>query len=205
MNYDSHELPQQFSAWEMYEVTAQSVSSRMTIGLYVPTAVEYLPYNSVSRRVAKSIADIIVRDKDNLTVEHIGSTAVPGCWGKGIIDLLVAYTPGCLKSARETLDRLGFQRQRGPEAFPESRPMRVGSVEHCGRNYRLHAHIIEQGTIEALSLVRFRDLLRENAELRRAYEVEKRAILARGITRGNEYSNAKGDFIRYVLGARKYQ
>jgi hypothetical protein len=35
--------------------------------------------------------------------------------------------------------------------------------------------------------------------------VEKRAILARGITRGNEYSNAKGDFIRYVLGARKYQ
>ena len=49
------------------------------------------------------------------------------------------------------------------------------------------------------------DLLRENAELRRAYEVEKRAILARGITRGNEYSNAKGDFIRHVLGARKYQ
>jgi hypothetical protein len=42
-------------------------------------------------------------------------------------------------------------------------------------------------------------------ELRRAYEAEKRAILARGITRGNEYSDAKGDFIRYVLGAPKYQ
>jgi len=94
MNYDSHELPQQFSARDMYEVTAQSVSSRMTIGLYVPTAVEYLPYNSVSRRVAKSIADIIVRDKDNLTVEHIGSTAVPGCWGKGISELAASSTAG---------------------------------------------------------------------------------------------------------------
>ncbi|HEY7219066.1 MAG TPA: GrpB family protein [Candidatus Binatia bacterium] len=171
----------------------------MTIGVYMPTGVEYLPYNSVSRRVAKSIAGMIVGSNEHLQVEHIGSTAVPGCWGKGIIDLLVSYAPGWLASARETLDRLGFQRQSGPEPFPESRPMRVGSVEFLGRNYRLHAHVIEEGSAEALNLVRFRDLLRQNDLLRRAYEAEKRAILARGITQGSEYSKAKGDFIRYAL------
>ena len=201
MNYESHETPQPFSVWEMYEVAAQRVSSPMTIGLYVATAVEYLPYNSVSRRVAKSVGEIIVTHDDTLQVEHVGSTAVPGCWGKGIIDLLVMYAPGCLASARETLDRLGFQRQSGPEPFPESRPMRVGSVEHLGRNYRLHAHIIEKGIAEAVNLVRFRDLLRENGELRRAYEAEKRSILARGVTQGSEYSKAKGDFIHIALGA----
>ena len=36
--------------------------------------------------------------------------------------------------------------------------------------------------------------------MRRAYEAEKRAILARGITKGNEYSEAKGEFIRRALG-----
>jgi GrpB-like predicted nucleotidyltransferase (UPF0157 family) len=201
MNYESHEMPQQFSVWEMYEVAAQRVSSRMIIGLYVPTGVEYLPYNSVARQVAKSISEIIIRNNHALQVEHIGSTAVPGCWGKGIIDLLVSYAPGSLASARKTLDRLGFQRQSGPEAFPESRPMRVGSVAYLGRNYRLHAHVIAEGAAEALNLVRFRDLLRDNGLLRRAYEAEKRAILARGITQGSEYSKAKGDFIRYALGA----
>ena len=175
----------------------------MVIRLYTPTAVEYLPHNSVSRRVAQWVADLITGGGKDLQVEHIGSTAVPGCWGKGIIDLLVVYAPGRLKLARQTLDRLGFQRQKGPEAFPESRPMRVGSIVYLGRNYRLHAHVIEAGADEARDLVRFRDLLRQDAGLRRAYEAEKRAILARGITVSTEYSKAKGNFIRSALATVK--
>lgn len=175
----------------------------MVIRLYTPTPVEYLPDNSVSRRVAQWVAGFITGGCKDLQVEHIGSTAVPGCWGKGIIDLLVVYAPGRLKLARQTLDRLGFQRQKGPEAFPESRPMRVGSIVYLGRNYRLHAHVIEAGADEARDLVRFRDLLRQDAGLRRAYEAEKRAILARGITVSTEYSKAKGNFIRSALATAK--
>jgi GrpB-like predicted nucleotidyltransferase (UPF0157 family) len=61
---------------------------------------------------------------------------------------------------------------------------------------------MESGSAEAQDLIRFRDLLRQDIDLRRAYEAEKRAILARGITQGNEYSEAKGDFIRRALGNR---
>jgi len=35
--------------------------------------------------------------------------------------------------------------------------------------------------------------------LQRAYEAHKRAILARGLTKSNEYSKAKGDFIQRAL------
>jgi GrpB-like predicted nucleotidyltransferase (UPF0157 family) len=77
--------------------------------------------------------------------------------------------------------------------------MRVGGIEFFGRSYRIHAHIIEARSAEARDLVRFRDLLRSDGELLRAYEAQKRAILARGITRSTEYSKAKGDFIRRVL------
>lgn len=203
MNYESHGS-RNFYNGQPRGVIAQKSSCRMIIGLYASTVVEYLPYNSEARRVAKSIAEIIVGAEGNLQVEHIGSTAVPGCWGKGIVDLLVTYAPGRLESARQILDWLGFQPQGGPEPFPESRPMRVGSVEYFGRIYRLHAHVIEAGAADARDLVRFRDLLRQNPDLRRAYEAEKRAILARGTTVGGEYSKAKGEFIRYALGAVRY-
>jgi GrpB-like predicted nucleotidyltransferase (UPF0157 family) len=171
----------------------------MIIGTYTPSTVEYLPHDSESRRVAGWIADIIVESDGSLHVEHIGSTSVPGCWGKGIIDLLVQYHPGCLETARDSLDRIGFQRQTGVEAFPESRPMRVASVKYFGRIYRIHAHVVARDSNEARDLVQFRDLLRDNVCLRRAYEAEKRAILARGVVKGTEYSNAKRDFIRRAL------
>jgi GrpB-like predicted nucleotidyltransferase (UPF0157 family) len=173
----------------------------MVIGTYLPSAVEYLPYDSQSGRVADALAAFIVGANPRLHLEHIGSTAVSFCWGKGIIDLLVAYSAGYLGSARNTLDRLGFQKQAGLDPFPESRPMRVGSVEYFGRTYRIHAHVIERESDEARALVRFRDLLRDNIFLRRAYEAEKRAILARGIIEGTEYSKAKGEFIRRALNA----
>jgi GrpB-like predicted nucleotidyltransferase (UPF0157 family) len=35
-----------------------------------------------------------------LTVEHVGSTSVPGCSGKGVIDLMVVYPPGLLKDTK---------------------------------------------------------------------------------------------------------
>ena len=70
-----------------------------------------------------------------------------------------------------------------------------------GRMHRIHAHVIESGVDEARDLIRFRDILRVNISLRRAYETEKRAILARGITKSKEYSKAKGAFIRSVLAA----
>lgn len=172
----------------------------MLIGMYRASTVEYLPHDFESRRVAEWIADLIIHSDGSLQVEHIGSTSVPGCWGKGIVDLLVQYDSGCLETARNALDRLGFQRQPGMDVFPESRPMRVGSVQYFGRSYRLHAHIVARGSDEAHDLVRFRDLLRADIRLRRAYEAEKRAILARGIVNGSEYSDSKGDFIRRALG-----
>ena len=199
VDYSSRATMDYLSRWGTQPAVAQECKPPMLIGTYRPSAVEYLPYDSESRRVAAWIAGAIVSSNRHLQVEHVGSTAVPHCWGKGIIDLLVLYAAGSLDAARGSLDRIGFQRQGGDDPFPESRPMRVGSVEYFGRRYRVHAHVVEAGSTEARDLVRFRELLRDSVDLRRAYEAEKRAILARGITRGTEYSNAKGEFIRRAL------
>ena len=174
------------------------------IGKYMYRPAEYLPYDHESPRVADSVARMILAADARLRVEHVGSTAVPGCWGKGIVDLVLLYPIGRLAEARETLDRLGFQQQTGAEPFPETRPLRVAGVEYLGRDYRVHVHVLEEGCAEAGDLIKFRDLLRSNVGLRRAYEMEKRVILSRGVSKSIQYSKAKGEFIRTALAAATF-
>ena len=167
--------------------------------LYAAKPARYFPYDPEARGVAARIIDAIINCRSSLCVDHIGSTAVPGCGGKGIVDLLVSYPAGGFFIARDALDQLGFQPQGGPEPFPESRPMRVGAATYRGKAYLIHAHVIRSGDREGQDLIRFRDRLRADAELVQAYQVEKLSILASGITVSTEYSKAKSAFIRAVL------
>ena len=104
--------------------------------------------------------------------------------------------------ARAVLDELGFQKQGGPEPFPEDRPMRVGCVEQDGCPFRIHAHVVSLGSEEHNELVWFRDSLRRDPALRERYEARKQAILAVGIQDSLEYCKAKGGFISDLLKAR---
>src|SRR5262245_33121696 len=85
--------------------------------------------------VARRVAALVEPHLPGAVLEHVGSTAVPGCAGKGIVDLMLVYPEGQLAAARDVLDALGFQRQSGRDPFPEERPMRRGSVEHEGTTF----------------------------------------------------------------------
>jgi ubiquinone/menaquinone biosynthesis C-methylase UbiE/GrpB-like predicted nucleotidyltransferase (UPF0157 family) len=132
-------------------------------------------------------------------VEHIGSTSVPGCAGKGIVDLMLLYPDGQLASAKDVLDALGFQRQTSRDPFPEDRPMRTGSVVHDGTTFLLHIHVIAASSPEAQVLRRFRDRLRADPELVGSYVAAKRAILASGVTDSVDFCIRKGEFVQQAL------
>ena len=135
-------------------------------------------------------------------MEHIGSTAVPGCAGKGVVDLMVLYPPGKLPEVRDALEALGFQRQTGRDPFPEERPMRIGSIEYDGTRFRLHAHVIALDSPEVLELRTFRDRLRGDPVLLEQYVALKRKIIAEGVTDSLDYSIRKGEFIAGILRDR---
>jgi GrpB-like predicted nucleotidyltransferase (UPF0157 family) len=160
----------------------------------------YVEYDPAAPAVAQRVIDLIEAAASWVKAEHIGSTAIPGCAGKGIVDLVVLYPRGKLEATREAIDRLGFQHQRAGHEFPEDRPMRVGAVEHEGRMYRLHAHIVAADSAEANALYRFRDVLRIDGKLRDAYQAKKRAILESGTSDPAGYTHAKGEFINAVIG-----
>ncbi len=133
-------------------------------------------------------------------VEHIGSTAIPGCAGKGIVDLMAMYPPGKLEATREAIDALGFQHQMVGHIFPEERPMRVGAIQYAGKRYRLHVHLIDLNSPEKETLRRFRDVLRADPALRDAYQAKKRTILQLGVRDPKDYTYAKREFITSVIG-----
>jgi GrpB-like predicted nucleotidyltransferase (UPF0157 family) len=160
----------------------------------------YVEYDAAVIDVARRAIDLIERTAPWLAVEHIGSTAIPGCAGKGIVDLMALYPQGKLGTTRAAIDGLGFQRQTAGHVFPEDRPMRIGRIEYDGTAYDLHVHVVAADSAESASLRRFRDVLRADPVLRDAYQAKKRAILESGVSKPSDYTYAKGEFINAVLG-----
>jgi len=169
------------------------------IKTYNNASISLCEYDSEYPVVARKLSEWICAHNKHLHVEHIGSTAVPGCSGKGYIDLLVMYAQGGLEVAKATLAKLGFQVQSGSDPFPEDRPMRVGSVEYNGNRYMIHAHVVEKSSEEAAEMIEFRNLLQGDDTLRLAYESEKRRIIESGISDRVEYAERKGKFIQTLL------
>jgi GrpB-like predicted nucleotidyltransferase (UPF0157 family) len=177
--------------------------SSQPIRKYAHPGAVCLAYDPLSPRAAAQLIRRIVERDSSLAVEHVGSSAVPDCDGKGILDLLVMYGPGGLERAKAALAELGFQPQRGRDPFPEDRPMRVGSFAFHGKTYPVHAHVIARGAAEARGMIRFRETLRDDPALRRAYVARKREIIRAGVADSIEYSERKGGFVREVLEGGK--
>jgi GrpB-like predicted nucleotidyltransferase (UPF0157 family) len=169
------------------------------IGPYESRPAVCRDYDPRAAVVADQIAACISSHLPRIRVEHIGSTSVPGCAGKGIVDLMIAAA-GEMDTVKEALADLGFQQQTTADPFPEDRPMRVGSVLHDGETFLLHVHVIPADSPEVDDLRFFRACLRADPELRKAYVAKKKEIIAAGTTDPTGYSIEKREFIKEVFG-----
>lgn len=168
---------------------------------YDDPADAFRPYDDRSPAVAARVASLIEAAAPWATVEHIGSTAIRGCDGKGVIDLMALYPPGRLVETRAAVDALGFQLQTNrPDPWPEERPCRLGSIVHDGEVFRIHCHVIAADDPEVTQQRHFRDTLRADPALVAAYVARKRAVLAVGARDAVDYGHGKDVFIRGVLG-----
>jgi dephospho-CoA kinase len=126
--------------------------------------------------VANEVIALIQAQRPDLRVEHIGSTAVEGLPGKGIVDLGTEVDPAEIPPITDAMYELGFGPQPGPDPWPPTRPMHVGAVRYDGDEFRIHFHVYPRGG-DFASEVRFRDALRADAALAAAYAQRKREII----------------------------
>ncbi|MFC3995386.1 GrpB family protein [Nocardiopsis sediminis] len=134
-------------------------------------------------------------------VEHIGSTAVPGLAAKPVIDLMAAVT-GIDEAAREAGDRRAADGWHHVPPPLDGRPWRRFYVkpDESGLRRRAHLHILEQGHPRWADQLAFRDALRADPGLRRAYTELKRRLAREHPDDRERYTDAKSAFVALALG-----
>jgi GrpB-like predicted nucleotidyltransferase (UPF0157 family) len=173
-------------------------ASTPPIGRYLPVPVQVHEADPDAPEVARRLIALISTRWPATPAEHVGSSAVPGLAGKGIIDLLLAAEPADISAITQALLELGFQPQV-PAAFPATRPMLWGAFRHGLTTYRVHVHIVPTDSPEVAAMRGFRDALRADPILRRRYAALKRAIVAGGPVDPVAFSKAKHDWIAATL------
>jgi 5-(carboxyamino)imidazole ribonucleotide synthase len=172
-------------------------SATKPIGPYERLAAEVHEWDPKTIDVAARVNELVRERRPDLTVEHIGSTSVPGLPGKGIVDLSIETEPADIPGVVEVLYDLGFGPQPGPDPWPPSRPMPVGSLDLDGKPYRIHLHVQPVGGDFPRDIA-FRDALRNDPELRSQYEQLKRGITDAGPVEGLRYTHSKTAWILQV-------
>lgn len=131
------------------------------------------------------------------SVEHVGSTAVPGLAGKPVIDLLAPVSSlEHAPAADNALAPAGWQLVP-PEL--DRRPWRRMYVLPQGDRRLAHLHLVEREHPRWRELLLFRDRLREHSELAKEYARVKR-LAARAHPDDREaYTEAKSAFVSAVL------
>jgi GrpB-like predicted nucleotidyltransferase (UPF0157 family) len=168
------------------------------IGSYRRLPVQVYQADPDAPEVARRLIALIATRWPATPAEHVGSTAVPGLAGKGIIDLLLAAPPAHIPAITQALLELGFQPQV-PAAFPPSRPMLWGTFHHGAAGYRVHVHVVPADDPEVAAMRGLRDALCADPVLRRRYAALKRAIVAGGPADPVAFTKAKHDWIAATL------
>ena len=156
--------------------TSSSELSR-PIGPYERRQAVVRPWDPHVLDVAARVIAIIEAARPDLVLEHIGSTAVPGLPGKGIVDLGTEADPADMPAITTAMYALGFEPQPGPDPWPPTRPMHVGSVVDDGVEYRIHFHVHPSGAGDLAKDLLFRNALRADPGLRDAYATIKAGIV----------------------------
>lgn len=133
-----------------------------------------------------------------LEIHHVGSTAIAGMSAKPILDVLVtirSFEGGRL--LMEPLGRLGYE-YRPDEDIPDRHYFRRGPAS--GRTH--HLSLAEGDSRHAMATLAFRDALRTDADLARAYEQLKLDLARRYPGDREAYLEGKSEFVRRVLEGR---
>jgi GrpB-like predicted nucleotidyltransferase (UPF0157 family) len=143
-------------------------------------------------RVQDALGPIVV------TVEHVGSTAVPGLAAKPIIDLLVGVRslPEARGRCVEPLEALRYRYMAEYESWlPNEMLFRKG----IPGPWTHHVHLMEPSCPRWEEFTLIRDYLRRHQEVASAYADLKRALALVFEDDIAGYRNAKAPFIEAVM------
>ncbi|MEI6731458.1 MAG: GrpB family protein [archaeon] len=165
----------------------------------------FRPYSSEFNELyLKERAKIKKALSSKIKIEHVGSTAVQGLGGKGIIDISILTTKPNLKKYMSKLNKSGFKEV--PNHPGDNRRFFMQKVlKHMGKESRIHVHLCLTREYWN-SFIAFRDYLRKNKKAIDAYAKIKKDAVKYAAGDGQKYRDYKENCIRKLMKkALKYR
>ncbi len=138
--------------------------------------------------------------KEDVRIEHIGSSAVPGLGGKGIIDILIIT-----ENKDEIVDRLlglGYHFYLSYSTTDRLfLKMHLPDLEEGTRTY--HIHVMSFKSEDCLDLLFFRDYLKSHPKDVEKYEEIKAEAALKAHGEGMLYRKLKDPFMKEILDKKK--
>lgn len=138
-----------------------------------------------------------------LSIEHVGSTAIPGMVAKPIIDIQIAVHS--LAEAKtfaikilEANEYVYWYQNRDPEHM-----FFVKGMPPFGTKRTHHVHMYEENCSQWLNKILFRDYLIKHPDLLQEYANLKRALAEFHAQDRERYTEAKTAFVEKVLNLAK--
>jgi GrpB-like predicted nucleotidyltransferase (UPF0157 family) len=134
-----------------------------------------------------------------VSIEHVGSTAIPGLPAKPIIDIdATVHDPADESGYRDALERLGFVLTIRESEWHQHRMFKL-------REPRTNLHIYAEGCSLPARDVAFRDLLRNDRQLAVTYSELKRELSSHKWSSSQHYAEGKSELIIDLLNSHGFE
>ena len=153
-------------------------------------------FQKEKKKIKKILGDICL-------IEHIGSTAIRGVAGKGVIDIMLAFEKqDNIQTAVILLQENGYfladdQVERKGRVFMSSSGTKESSFGD------IHLHLTTKDNEAYLNAVLFRDFLKKHPKERKEYVDLKYQLFKSVANDRKKYTKSKSDFIEKIINLAK--
>lgn len=129
------------------------------------------------------------------SIDHIGSTAIPGIKAKPIIDILITTEDiNQIDSLTNQIEDLGYI-AGGEFGLPGRRFFCKGDEKHC----HIHVHIYEETHPSVPQYLKFRNYMIDHPDEMKKYELLKTKLAQKYSHNRTLYTAGKNEFIQKIL------
>ena len=164
-----------------------------------PYVVQYHPFDPRLPDVFEKIKRLVQATAGPVSIEHVGSSSIPGLGGRNALDIAIAAAKAQQPEIRQRLYELGFE----DSPFPHFLPLLVGQITHEGANYQILLYVVSPESNVLADWLKFRDHMRSHPEDARAYDAVKQEAIAKGKAEGDDYQEAKNPFLAGISAKLK--
>jgi len=163
----------------------------------------YNPAWSKFAEAEMEVIKLITKQLPHVSIEHIGSTAVPDLSSKPIIDIFI--TIKSIKEANQWIRPLKSLGYVFWDENPDKNHLRFfKGMPPFGMKRTHHVHIVEATNDTFEHRILFRDILRRDPKIRLEYDIIKKRLSKSHPEDREAYTDMKGEFIEKALRANGF-